>query len=356
MADESSEDRTEAATPKRREEAREKGTVAKSTEVNSVLVLLSGTITLYIFSHWMYGEFSGLLINSFRGLNTPVNGVGDVLVLLRDAVMRTLLISMPVVGIVLAMGLAANYIQVGILFTGKPLIPDLKKIDPISGAKRLFALRGLVELAKNLAKLTVIGLVAYLSVRGEFEKMVMLGNMGVGVIWKTMLLTGFWIIMKVCMVLVIIAILDYMFQKYEFEKNLRMSKQEIKEERKQMEGDPQVKSRIRGLQREMARRRMMQEVPRATVVVTNPTHLAIALRYEPDESEAPMVLAKGKDLLAQRIKDIARENDVPLVEDKPLARAMYDKIEVGSEIPLEFFTAIAEILAYVYRLKNKVAA
>ena len=158
------------------------------------------------------------------------------------------------------------------------------------------------------------------------------------------------------MVLIIIAILDYAYQRYDHEKRLKMSHQELKEERKQMEGDPQVKARIRSLQREMARRRMMEQVPKATVVVTNPTYIAIAMRYEPAENDAPIVVAKGKRVIAERIKEIARENNVPIVEDKPLARAMYDKVDIGQPIPVEFFTAVAEILAYVYRLKNRTAA
>jgi flagellar biosynthetic protein FlhB len=198
--------------------------------------------------------------------------------------------------------------------------------------------------------------VAFITIRGEFETMLTLCHTSVGAIWMFILFLSFKIVFRVALVLVLLAILDYAYQKYEHEKKLKMTRQEVKEERKQMEGDPLVKSRIRSLQREMARRRMMEEVPKATVVVTNPTHLAIAIRYEPEEMETPVVLAKGKQYVAERIKEIALKENIPVVEDKPLARAMYDMIEPGDEIPVQFFNAVAEILAYVYKLKNKVAA
>jgi flagellar biosynthetic protein FlhB len=171
-----------------------------------------------------------------------------------------------------------------------------------------------------------------------------------------MMALSFKVILRIALVLLVLAILDYAYQRYEHEKGLKMTKQEIKEEHKQAEGDPQIKSRVRSLQREMARRRMMQEVPKATVVVTNPTYIAIAMRYEPGEMEAPKVIAKGKRLIAEQIKKLALGAGVPIIEDKPLARAMYDKVNVGDDIPMEFFSAVAEILAYVYKLRKKEAA
>ena len=186
--------------------------------------------------------------------------------------------------------------------------------------------------------------------------MLTLSDASVLSIWTYALAASYKVILRIVLAMIIIAVLDYAYQRFEHEKQLKMTHQEVKEERKQLEGDPQVKSRIRSLQREMARRRMMEQVPKATVVVTNPTHLAIALRYEPKENDAPVVVAKGKDLIAQRIKKLAKENNIPVVEDKPLARSMYNKVEVGFPIPVEFFTAVAEVMAYVYRLKNRNAA
>jgi flagellar biosynthetic protein FlhB len=213
-----------------------------------------------------------------------------------------------------------------------------------------------VETAKNILKLAIIGAVAYSTLIAEFPKMMMLADASVAVILGFIARTSYDIVMRVALVLAILAILDYLYNRYEHEKKLKMTKQEVKDEHKQMEGDPKVKSRIKSMQREIARRRMMQEVPKATVVVTNPTYIAIALRYEPAENDSPVVVAKGKRLIAAKIKQVAVENGIPIVEDKPLARGMYDKVTVGFPIPAEFFTAVAEIMAYVYRLTHKMAA
>ncbi|MBD3320131.1 MAG: flagellar type III secretion system protein FlhB, partial [Chitinivibrionales bacterium] len=218
------------------------------------------------------------------------------------------------------------------------------------------SMRSIVETVKNLLKIAVIAVVAYITIRGKFFEFMKLSDTGPGAIWVFFMTTAFTIVWRIILVLIFLALLDLIYQRYEHEQKLKMTKEEIKEERKQMEGDPQIKSRIKSLQREMARRRMMQEVPKATVVVTNPTHIAIAIKYEPQEMPTPKVLAKGKRIIAEKIKKRALEHDIPVVEDKPLARAMYDKVQEGEDIPLEFFTAVAEILAYVYRLKNKVAA
>jgi flagellar biosynthetic protein FlhB len=356
MPEESFEERTEAPTPKRRSEAREKGNVAKSTEVNSALVLLAGALILQVFGGWMFREIHGFSTYYFRLIANPQMTFGDLHNHALHMAVSIARVTAPVCLGILFVGLLANVLQTGFLLTLKPLEPKLEKINPLAGFKRLFGMRALVETAKNILKIAIIGIIAYVTVKGEFERMLMLGQVSVGAMWLFLLETAFTIIMRIVMALLIIAILDYAYQRYEHEKKLKMTHQEVKEERKQMEGDPQVKGRIRSLQREMARRRMMQEVPKATVVVTNPTYIAIALQYEPEHMDAPLVLAKGKRTIAEKIKAIARENRIPVVEDKPLARAMYDKVEPGDAIPYEFFTAVAEILAYVFRLKNRSAA
>lgn len=356
MAEESADEKTEAPSEKRRQEAREKGTVAKSTEINSVLVLLAGIVLLKVFGPWMMQQMAAGIVE-FIKISSDKNMDYDRVILVTNmAIVLMAKMTLPVALGIMIIGIVANVAQVGFLFTLKPIIPNFQKINPISGFQRLFSMHSIFETIKNIAKLSVIGFVAYLTLKAEFNKMLVLSDASMWVIWSFTVATAYKVIMNIVLVLIIIAILDYAYQRYDVEKKLKMTKQELKEEHKQMEGDPQVKSRIRSLQREMARRRMMQEVPRATVVVTNPTHIAIALRYEPSESDAPVVLAKGKQLIAQRIKSIALENHIPVVEDKPLARAMYDKIELGLPIPMEFFTAVAEILAYVYKLKNRSAA
>jgi flagellar biosynthetic protein FlhB len=253
-------------------------------------------------------------------------------------------------------GIAANLLQVGFMFTLQPLAPKLEKLNLLSGAKRLLSLRSIVEMVKDIAKLLLIGAIAFFTIKGEFGKFLGLWDASPGGIWVFILMVSFKIVLRVALALLIISIIDFFYQRYEYEKQLKMTKQEVKEERKQMDGDPQIKSRVRSLQREMARRRMMQEVPKATVVVTNPTYIAIAIRYEPEAMQTPKVMAKGKRLMAGQIKKKAMELGIPIVEDKPLARAMYDKVEPGDDIPVEFFAAVAEVLAYVYRLKKKEAA
>ncbi len=350
------EDRTEAPTDKRRSESRNKGNVTKSTEVTSVLVLLSGLLLLKFFGPWMMRHIVAYVQEMVQMIAHPQADMGFAINITVKAIEAVCYISWPVCIGVMIVGLSANLLQVGILFTLQPLVPKLEKLNLISGLGRLVGLRSVVELFKSVFKLAIIGFVGYITVRGEFGKFIGLCDTSVGAIFMFMLAVSFKVILRIALVFLVIAILDYAYQRYEHEKGLKMTKQEIKEEHRQSEGDPQIKSRVRALQREMARRRMMQEVPKATVVVTNPTHIAIAMRYEPGEMDSPKVIAKGKRLIAEQIKKLAIEAGVPIVEDKPLARAMYDKVNVGDEIPVEFFSAVAEILAYVYRLRKKEAA
>jgi len=355
MAD-SAQEKSEKPTAKKRSDSRKDGSVAKSTEVNSALVLLLGILLLRITGPAMLENIQGFIRYCFEFVATPEMSDQRLIIIAREAVVFLIKIILPFAGTIMFAGLLANILQIGLMFTTKPLIPKFSKINPLKGLKQKFSMKTVVELVKSLLKVTVIGYVAYITVAAEYELLVMLADTTLMTIWNFITAATFNIFMRIILVLLIIAILDYSYQRYEHEKKLKMTKQEIKDENKQMDGDPQVKGRIRSLQREMARRRMMGEVPKATVVVTNPTHIAIALLYEPEKSDAPVVVAKGKQLIAQQIKKIAAENGVPMVEDKPLARAMYDKVEVGFPIPVEFFTAVAEIMAYVFKLKNKKAA
>ncbi len=356
MAEQSNDEKTEAPSEKKRQDAREKGTVAKSTEINSVIVLLAALFLIKLLGPWIIKELSGSMVEFIKLVAQPEMDYARLMMLIRKAVILLAKTAAPVAGGIMLMGIVANVAQVGFLFTLKPLMPKFEKINPISGFGRLFSMRSVVETLKNIVKLAVIIIVAYVTLKKEFGTMLTLSDASVLTIWTFALTVAYEVILKIALVMIIIAVLDYAYQRFEHEKQLKMTHQEVKEERKQLEGDPQVKSRIRSLQREMARRRMMEQVPKATVVVTNPTHLAIALRYEPKENDAPVVVAKGKDLIAQKIKSLAKDNNIPVVEDKPLARSMYDKVEVGFPIPMEFFTAVAEIMAYVYRLKNRNAA
>jgi flagellar biosynthetic protein FlhB len=256
---------------------------------------------------------------------------------------------------VIAAGLLVNYFQVGFLFSAQPLTPDLSKIDPIKGFKRLFSLRALAELIKNCLKILIISVVVYLTLTAEAENTLMLADRS---IWDIMACVGditFKIIFRTCWILLFLAGLDYLYQRWEFEKSLRMTRQEVKDEHKQSEGDPMVKARIRRIQREIARRRMMSKVPKADVVITNPEHLAVALKYDPEKMFAPVVVAKGAGEVAEKIRRIARDSGVPVLENKPLARAMYKLVKVNDAIPETLYRLVAEVLAYVYSLRPRAA-
>jgi flagellar biosynthetic protein FlhB len=254
--------------------------------------------------------------------------------------------------VALLVGVIANIAQIGFLFTSKPIIPDVKKINPLSGATRLFSGRALVELVKAALKLTIISYMAYSVITSRYGEILTTQDMDIWGMLSTFSSILYEIGIKTGITLLIMALFDYMYQRYNFNKNIRMTKQEIKEEYRQMEGDPQLKAHIRRKQQEMSAARMMQAVPTADVVITNPTRLAIALKYDTETMGAPKVVAKGQGLIAEKIRELAKENNVPLVEDKLLAQSLYKAVEVDKEIPYDLYKAVAEILAYVYQLNQ----
>ena len=261
-------------------------------------------------------------------------------------------VTLPLMLAILAAGVSAHIAQFGVLFTTETLTPKLSRLSPISGAKRLLSLRSLVELAKSVLKVVAIGAAAYFLIRSELQLM---PELILGSVVDIMSFTGrvaFKISLGACVTLIVLAALDYAYQRWEYEKNLRMTKQEVKDEYKQTEGDPKVKARIRSIQLDVARRRMMEAVPEADVVITNPTHLAVALRFDASKMSAPCVVAKGAGHIAERIKTIANQHHVPIVENKPLARTLLSSVDIGDSIPVELYKAVAQILAYVYRLKG----
>lgn len=259
----------------------------------------------------------------------------------------------PLFLLAMLIGFFSTFLQIGWLFTTEPLIPDLAKLDPIKGMARFFSKRALVEVIKSLLKVGLIGWVAYKTVAGEFDQALLLTEMPVDSTILYLAKTAALVMAKIAAIMIVLAILDFSFVRWEMEEKMKMTKQEQKEEMKETEGDPHIKSKIRSIQQQMARRRMMAAVPSADVVITNPTHIAVALKYEPGAMEAPIVLAKGQELVAEKIREIAREHDIPLVENPPVARLLHSKVEVGQSIPEELFKAVAEILAYVYSLKGK---
>lgn len=353
MPDESFQEKTEPATPRRRREAREKGNVARSTEVNSAVVLLAGMAALYFFGSMLSGKLIYAMQWIFKRISvvelTPDDVPGFVLAGLKY--MGSIL--SPIVFTVMIAGVLASLVQGGFVFAGEQLRPKLSKINPISGLKKIFSARSLVEVIKGLFKILIVGAVGYSVLRGELDTIPLLIDWDVSQIVAFVGHVGFKLSMRISLILLILAGFDYAYQKMEFEKKLRMTKQEVKEEFKRSEGDPLIKARIRSVQREMARKRMLSEVPKADVVITNPVHLAVALKYEPEKTKAPVVVAKGARLIAEKIKEIARSHDIPIVDNKPLARLLFRTTEIGSEIPYELYKAVAEILAYVYQLKGK---
>jgi len=266
--------------------------------------------------------------------------------------MAIILLAVMLVSMVAAV--AGNLMQFGILFTAEPLKVDLKKIDPIKGLKRIFSIKAIVELVKSLLKITFIGAVTFLIVYLNIDKVLALAFKSPWAALTTVGELAALMGITASFVLLFISILDFLYQKFDYEKNLKMSKQDIKDEHKNSDGDPLIKSKIKQRQREMAMRRMMQEIPDADVVITNPTHYAIAIKYADGDMDAPIVVAKGVDFVAQKIKLIAKEHEIVTVENRPLARSLYEQVEVGDRIPEEFFKAIAEILAYVYRIQRKI--
>jgi flagellar biosynthetic protein FlhB len=354
MAEENYQDRTEQATPRRREKAREEGQVARSMDLNSATIILLGFASMLALGPFLVEQSQMLL--RYTLANAPLIAKSDptFVKLFSDNLVKFFVIIAPIVGALLIIGAVVSVAQVGFHTSSKALEPKLDKLDLAAGLKRLFSMRSLVGMIRDTVKLAVLGFVAYKVIAGESDKFFILSDMAIPQMAATMGKLAVTIAVKIGAAMLVIAALDYMYQKWEFEKSIRMSRQDIKDEYKDTEGSPQVKARIRQIQREMARRRMMQDVRTADVVITNPTHLAVALKYDPEKMNAPFVVAKGERLIAQKIKQIAIENDIPVIEDVQLARALFKMCEIGQMVPHSLYRAVAEILAYVYRLKGKV--
>lgn len=346
-------EKTEKATPKKRQDERKKGRVAKSQDVNTAFLLFFSFLLLAVMGAYMRDYMTDMYRNVFTNFIHWEVSIDTIGLIFLESLKYLLYIVGPVMLITIIISIASNLVQVGFLFTTEPLKFDLKKIDPIKGLKRIFSLRALVELLKSFLKISIIGVITF-SVIWIFKDDIMMlalktPETAVSFFGRVTIIMG----IAATIALIILAILDYMYQKYDFEKNIRMSKQDIKDEHKNIEGDPLIKSRIRQQQREMAMRRMMEEVPKADVVITNPTHFAVAIKYDEAVADAPYVVAKGTDTLALRIIEVAKENGVMTVENKPLARSLYHAVEIDETIPEDFFQAVAEVLAYVYSLEKR---
>lgn len=345
-------DKTEEPTSKRREDARKKGQVAKSQELNTAFVLLAGFLTIKVLWEYMYFNVADYSAYVFSHLHENGTTVEDVMKIFFDVVQVMVTTAFPVMIGVLIFALAVNIYQVGFMFSTERLEPKLSNLNPINGFGRLFSKRALVELIKSLFKIIVIGFFLYLYLKDEIPFMPYFIYYDLEHSLAEIADKIFVMSFQVIAVILVLAAADYAYQRWQTTQDLMMTKQEVKDEYKQMEGDPQIKGKIKQKQRQMAMARMMQEVPKADVIVTNPTHLAIALMYKKG-MVAPKILAKGQDLVAEKIKAAAREHRIPIVENKPLARALYETVEIGDVVPQDLYQAVAEVLAYVYRLKNK---
>jgi len=353
MAEESFQEKTERATPRRREKARERGQVGRSMDLSAAGMICLGFTALFLVGPQLIDRISTTM--RYTMANAPTIAMSDpsFRTVFADSVNGFLSTMAPLFMAMIAIAFGVNVLQIGFKITPKAMEPKFEKLNVLSGLKRLFSMKSAVQLVRDPLKLFVVALVAFLAIRSEFDSFFGLPDLSLSQLGTTLARLALFIALKIGVAILIIGIIDFIYQRYEFEKSIKMSKQEVRDEMKDTEGSPEVKARTRQIQRQMARQRMMAAVPEADVVVTNPTHIAVALKYDPNKMDAPTVLAKGERLIAEKIKKIAHELGIPVIEDKPLARALFKMCEVGDFIPDKLFRAVAEILAHIYRLKGK---
>ena len=358
FADSEGGEKTEPATQKKLDDARKEGKVAKSKDLTQGIDLLVLFLLIKIFVSYMGGRFMSLFDSTlgrmaeFMSVNQKEVSMAAFSTVLNNAILELFLLIWPFLVFGFVITFIVTVYQVGWKVTAKPMEPKLSKFNPINGFKRIFSKDSLFELLKSIVKVGVIAYVAYTNIVDEADNLFILYEIDLN---QAIALVGNIIIdfgIEISVIFIVIGLVDYIYQKWKFGEDMKMTKQEVKDEYKNTEGDPQIKGRIRQKMREASQRRMMQDVPKADVVITNPTHFAVAIKYDAEVSKAPVVVAKGEDYLAQKIKEVARENNVEIVENKPLARMLYHNVDIGAEIPPELYQAVAEVLAMVYHMKN----
>lgn len=354
-------EKSEPATPRKRQEAREKGNVARSQDLSTALLLVAGCLAVFFLAGWYMDRSCGVLLRCLEDLGEDRLDQSQVVVMTTALIGDLLVTLAPVAAVALVVALAVNFLQVGFLVTTRPLEPDLSRLHPAKGFQRIFSRRGLMRFLFGLVKLTVLGAILMHGFDGliaphlpDSVLQVMHIELPDAVNYSVSAVFGLG--MKAAVALLVLALFDLAFQRWQFEKDLMMTRQEVREELKRMEGDPKLKERRRRIQQRLALQRMMQDVPRADVVITNPTHVACALRYDEATMHAPRLLAKGRGVIAHRIREIAAAHDVPIVEQPPLARLIESTTEAGQEVPPELYGPVAEVLAYVYGLRQRPAA
>lgn len=353
-------EKTEKPTAKKLNDARKEGQVAKSREISNAFTLIGLFLLLKIAISFLGDQFLGGYADAYNRIPELIKltdgkiRTGDFSTLLLHMLMRMLIGMAPFLAVGFILSFLADYLQVKWKVTTKPLQPKFSKMNPINGFKRIFSMNSLVELLKAILKIALISYVVYTTIRDKLQVIYLLFHM---TLWQgiaTAADIAISIGMKVSFVYLIIAALDFAYQKHKFNKDQMMTKQEIKDEYKNAEGDPAIKGKQRQRMQEASRRRMMQDIPKADVVITNPTHFAVAIQYDAEVAAAPVVLAKGEDHLAAKIKEVARENKVEIVENKPLARMLYYNVDIGQQVPPELYQAVAEVLAMVYHMQGKI--
>lgn len=347
------EEKTEKATPKKRRDQRKEGNVLQSKEVVTAVSVLGIFTAVKLLAGFMFENLLGFTTKVYEQIGSVKITADTIMPFFVDIITVVAIVVGPVCAIAMLLGIIPTIAQTRGLFTMKALMPKFSRLNPLEGVKKMFSAQAVVGILKGLIEVIVISYLVYNEINDRLPKIIGLMKAGImqGVTYAAA--TVFDLVMLICILLVFVAAADFLFQWWQFEKKLKMSKQEVKEEFKQMEGDPQIKSKIKQRQQQMAQSRMMQEVPSADVVIRNPTHFAVALRYDQDKNRAPQVIAKGKDYLALKIVEIAEKNNVYTMENPPLARALYAQVDLGREIPFELYDAVAEVLTVVYKEKNK---
>lgn len=352
MAESNGQEKTEQPTGKRRKEARQKGNVFQSKDVSTVVILFGVFWAIRLMMPYMYTTIRGYLVWIIGGIGGDVDSFMSTQ-LVTVFVLSLLKSTMPFLLVAILLGVVSHGVQTRWNVAFQALRPKFSKLNPFTGIKNLFSLKKVVELIKNLIKTSLLLVLLYNILKEDVVQVARMIDMNPLNSAVFMLKMAFDLVVKVCMTFTVVAFFDYLYQRWEYERDLKMTKQEVKDEYKQTEGNPEIKGRIRRLQRQMAMSRMIQKVPQADVIVRNPTHFAVALKYDPDKQGAPIVLAKGQDELALRIIKTGEENGVSIVENRPLARALYAACELDREIPAEFYGAVAEILVYIYKASHR---
>ena len=346
-------DKTEEPTPKKKKDARKQGNIAKSAEVNKAMTFIAILVVIYMMSGSIISELQGFIVNILSGDFSMTMNDNTIKILMFKVMMSFMKIVLPISLIIMVFGILGSLIQTGLFFSMESLKPKFSKLNPLTGLKNMFSMKAIVNLIKSMVVICIMIYLGYSFMSKNFEGIIKSGDIYLPYLFNIVLDLIKSILTSITLAVAVVAALDYGYEKFSHKKGLKMTKQEVKEEYKQMEGDPHIKGKIKQKQRQMANQRMMQAVPSSTVIVTNPTHISIAIRYEQGKDTTPIVVAKGADEVAFRIREIAKSHDIPIIENVPLARLIYKEVDIDQEIPEEMYKAVAEVLVAVYKIKNK---